>query len=88
MQVQAEGSLTLHPADAARLGLADRDRVHVANTLGAMTTTVTLAERVPKGLALFPEHFDQEARRLLTVSTDPVTQAPYYKLTQVTIERL
>ncbi|MBI3603868.1 MAG: molybdopterin-dependent oxidoreductase, partial [Nitrospirae bacterium] len=88
LQVQAEGSLTLNPADAARLGLADRDRVRVANTLGAMTTTVTLAERVPKGLALFPEHFDQEARRLLTVSTDPVTQAPYYKSTQVKVEKI
>ena len=32
--------------------------------------------------------FDEEARRLLTVSVDPVTQVPYCKSAKVRIERL
>ncbi|MBM4123486.1 MAG: NADH-quinone oxidoreductase subunit NuoG [Nitrospira sp.] len=87
LQIQAEGSLTVNPTDAARLRIAEGDRVRVSNTLGSMTTTVTVAERVPNGLAVFPEHFDQEARRLLQVALDPTTQVPYFKLARVKVER-
>ncbi len=87
LQVQPEGVLSLNPMEATRLGLAEGDRVRVSNSLGEMTTTVKLADRVPAGLAIFPEHFDQEARRLLAVSTDPATQTPSYKLTRVKVER-
>ncbi|MGH7253903.1 MAG: molybdopterin oxidoreductase family protein, partial [Nitrospiraceae bacterium] len=87
LQIQATGALGLNPADAGRLGIADGDRVRVSNGLGQMTTTVKLLDRVPEGLALFPEHFDEEARRLLSVSTDPQTQVPYFKTTQVKVER-
>lgn len=87
LQVQAEGAFSLNPADGTRLGLAEGDRVRVSNDLGEMTTTVKLQDRVPVGLALFPEHFDQEARRLLRVSTDPATQVPYYKSASVKVEK-
>ena len=87
LQIQATGALGLNPADAGRLGIADGDRVRLSNGLGQMTTTVKLLDRVPEGLALFPEHFDEDARRLLSVSTDPQTQVPYFKTTQVNVER-
>jgi formate dehydrogenase alpha subunit len=87
LQIQATGALGLNPADAGRLGIADGDCVRLSNGLGQMTTTVKLLDRVPEGLALFPEHFDEDARRLLSVSTDPQTQVPYFKTTQVKVER-
>jgi formate dehydrogenase alpha subunit len=87
LQVQESGALALNPTDAERLGVVAGDRVRVTNALGEMNTTVKLLDRVPEGLAVFPEHFDQEARRLLSVTTDPTTRVPYYKSTRVKIER-
>ena len=88
LQIQATGALGLNPADAGRLGIADGDCVRLSNGLGQMTTTVKLLDRVPEGLALFPEHFDEDARRLLSVSMDPQTQVPYFKTTQVKVEKI
>jgi formate dehydrogenase alpha subunit len=87
MQVQATGALALNPADAMRMGLAAGDCVRVSNAVGEMGTAVRVLDRVPEGLAVFPEHFDQEARRLLEVTTDPATGVPYYKSARVTVER-
>ncbi len=86
--IQPTGFLTMNPADAEALGLADQERVRVSNDLGAMTATVKRQDRVPRGLVLFPEHFDEEARRLLTVSKDPVTQTPYFKSATVKVEKV
>jgi predicted molibdopterin-dependent oxidoreductase YjgC len=88
MQIQSEGKLYLHPEEAARLGLGEGDRVKVMNSLGEMSTTVSLRERIPHGMAMFPEHFDQEVRRLLPYAVDPETHVPYYKLTDVRIEKV
>ena len=88
LQIQSTGSLAVNPADAGRLGLADGSRVRLSNQLGEMTTTVKLLDRIPDGLAVFPEHFDQDLRRLLSVTADPQTGVPYYKSTKVKIERL
>jgi len=49
---------------------------------------VKLLDRVPEGLALFPEHFAEDAQRLLSLSTDPYTGVPSYRTTQVKVERL
>jgi formate dehydrogenase alpha subunit len=87
LQVQSSGALALNPADAARLGVAEGDRVRVSNSLGQMTTTASLLDRIPEGVAKFPEHFDQEARRLLDVAVDPITRVPYYRLAQVKVEK-
>lgn len=88
LRLQAEGALSLNPADAARLGIAEGDRVLLSNELGQCRTTAKVWDRVPAGLCRFPEHFDQEARRLLSISIDVVTGVPYYRSAQVTIERL
>jgi formate dehydrogenase alpha subunit len=88
MQVESEGKLYLHPEEAARRGLEDGDRVKVMNSLGAVNTTVSLRERIPHGMAVFPEHFDQEIQQLLPYTVDPETQVPYYRLTEVRIEKV
>jgi formate dehydrogenase alpha subunit len=88
MLVASQGVLSVSPLDASRLGLEDGARVHVSNGRGHMTTTVKIQDRVPAGLVLFPEHFDQDVRRLLEVVMDPVTRVPYFKLAKVTVERL
>ncbi len=86
LQIQASGSLAINPADAARLGVADGAAVRISNERGTLQTTVKILERIPEGLAKFPEHFDQEARRLLDVSVDRKTGVPSCKFTTVQVE--
>jgi len=88
LQIQAAGFLGLNPANAQQIRVADGDRVRISNEQGEMTTTVKLLDRVPEGLALFPEHFAEDARRLLRLSTDPQTGVPSYRTAQVKIERI
>ena len=88
LQVQANGYLSMNPADAGRLTVKDGEAVRVSNSLGELTTTVKLLDRVPEGAVFFPEHFDGEMRRLLKVSLDPQTGVPYFKCTQVKVEKL
>jgi formate dehydrogenase alpha subunit len=88
LQVQAAGFLAMNPADASGLGIAEGDRVRVFNDCGEMATPVKLLDRVPIGVALFPDHFDRDARRLLRVSIDPVTKVPYFRTATVRIAKL
>jgi predicted molibdopterin-dependent oxidoreductase YjgC len=88
LQVQGAGALVLNPSDAETLGLHEGDRVRVFNSCGEATTTVRLGDRIPAGLAFFPEHFDEEMRRVLDIVVDPETNVPYYKTAHVNIERV
>ena len=87
LQIEATGKLYVHPEEAARHGLSEGDHVKVSNSLGAVITTVGLRERIPRGVAVFPEHFDEEIRRLLPYSVDPETQVPYCKVARVHLEK-
>ncbi len=86
LQIQGDGVLSVNPSDAGRFGIQDGDQVRLSNTQGNMTTRVKLLERVPAGLAFFPEHFAEEARRLFSLSVDPDSRVPYFTSTQVKIE--
>ena len=88
LQIQASGFLNVNPVDATRLGLADGDPVRLSNTRGEATTKVKLLDRVPVGVAFFPEHFDQNIRGLFSLETDPQTRVPYFKLTRVRVDRM
>ncbi len=88
MQVESEGRLSLHPTEAQKRGLMDGDRVKVRNALGEAITTVRLRERIPQGMVVFPEHFDQDIRRLLPYGVDSETQVPYTKYTAVYVEKV
>ena len=85
---QAAGTLSLNPIDAERLGIAAGDQVRVSNALGNMAVKAAVFDRVPEGLCVFPEHFDQDARRLMSVTVDPKTGVPYCKSARVRVEKL
>ena len=88
LQVESTGKLYLHPEEAARHGLSEGDSVKVSNHLGEVCTPVGLRERIPQGVAVFPEHFDEEIRQLLPYTVDPETQVPYCKVTRVRLEKV
>ena len=85
MQIQDSGALSLNPQDAQQLGIQQGDVVTVSNSHGQVQVKVRLLDRVPLGVAFFPEHFDQEIRSLFTVQLDPSTGVPYGKLTKVRV---
>jgi formate dehydrogenase alpha subunit len=87
LQVEATGKLYLHPEEAARRGIGDGDIVKVSNSLGEVMIPVGLRERIPKGVAVFPEHFDEEILRVLPYAVDPETQVPYCKVARVRLEK-
>jgi len=87
MKIEHEGKLYLHPDEATRRGLGEGDQVVLHNERGKIRAKVGFRERVPLGMAVFPEHFDQEMRQVASFEVDQETQVPYYKLTQVRIEK-
>lgn len=86
-QVQAVGALALNPADADARGLAEGDQVRVSNARGSATVPVTRMDRIPVGIARFPDHFDRALKPLFTCVTDPRTGVPYYRQTPVQVEK-
>ena len=60
----------------------------MSNGLGEVTTPIGLRERIPQGVAVFPEHFDEEMRQLLPYTVDPETQVPYCKVARVRLEKV
>ncbi|HSA62909.1 MAG TPA: NADH-quinone oxidoreductase subunit NuoG [Nitrospiraceae bacterium] len=88
LQVEGRGILKINPLDAARFGLVDGDRVRLSNARGEMTTEVRVMERVPEGLAWFPDHFSHAAIRLFDCVIDPVTRVPSIRTTSVSMMKV
>jgi formate dehydrogenase alpha subunit len=85
LELEEQGVLRMNRGDAGRLGIADGDRVRLSNHRGELVTTVKLVERVPAGAVWFPDHFAQEASMLFDCTIDPVTKAPAFRTTSVSI---
>src|SRR5690606_12937018 len=83
LKVQPEGFLALNPAEAARRGIVEGGSVRVRNARGAVRTVARLLDRVPPGIAFFPEHFAQEVRRLVETTVEPESGALVYRPTWV-----
>ena len=75
------------PLDAAKFGIATGDRVNLSNSRGECTTTVKVLDRVPEGLAWFPDHFAQEALQLFDCTIDPETKVPSYRTASVSVRK-
>ncbi|UCH90452.1 MAG: molybdopterin-dependent oxidoreductase, partial [Nitrospirota bacterium] len=88
LQVEASGKLYLHPEEAARRSIDEGDRVKVSNSLGEVKVSVGIRERIPQGVAVFPEHFDEEIQKLMPYNVDPETQVPYCKVARVRLEKI
>ena len=86
--VQA-GHVELHPADAARQGIVDGDRVAVATRRGRIETTALVTDRVAPGSIFVPFHFAEAAANVLTNDAlDPVAKIPEFKVCAARLERL
>jgi len=82
------GRLRMSVEDIERLGLKDGDKVRLTSDRGSLQLGVQPDLSVAPGTCFFPEHFNEPpVKDLMTVSVDPTTGVPSFKLTWVGIER-
>jgi assimilatory nitrate reductase catalytic subunit len=84
---QPEVRAELHPATAARLGIADGDRVVVGNERGDVSARALLSTGMRLDTVFLPFHFaGRQCANLLTEATvDPISAMPEFKRTAVTV---
>jgi formate dehydrogenase alpha subunit len=75
----------MNPVDATRFGLTTGDRVRLSNSRGEFATTAKVFDRVPEGLAWFPDHFAQDALRLFDCVVDLDTKVPSFRTVSVSV---
>jgi predicted molibdopterin-dependent oxidoreductase YjgC len=83
-------TLDLSPEDAARLGVADGDRVRVTSRRGSVVAPVHLDDSLRPGLVFMTFHFPEDvATNLLTIdASDPRSGTAEFKAAAVRIEPL
>ncbi len=85
-----EAYVEIHPADAAALGIADRDRVRVSSRRGTIEVRASVTEHALPGTVFIPFHFGEAAANVLTPSDplDPVAKMPALKACAVRVDRI
>jgi predicted molibdopterin-dependent oxidoreductase YjgC len=83
-------TVDVSPADAARLGVVDGERVRVSSRRGTLEAPVRIDRGLREGLAFMTMHFPDEVEtNVLTIdATDPRSGTAEFKATAVRIERL
>jgi assimilatory nitrate reductase catalytic subunit len=86
---QPEVRAELHPATAARLGIADGDPVRIGNVRGEVLARALLTGGMRLDTVFLPFHFaGRQCANLLTEgAVDPISAMPEFKRTAVRVER-
>ncbi len=83
------GWVSLHPQDAARLGLSEGDGVRVTSRRGSLLSRAHISSRMQPGVVFATFHFREENANLLTnPALDPVSKIPDLKVCAVRVERV
>ena len=86
--LKKEGEVEINPADAAKLGIADGDKVKVASRRGEVVAKAKVTEASPPGVVFMTFHFAESPANLLTnPALDPVAKIPEYKVCAVRVEK-
>jgi formate dehydrogenase alpha subunit len=81
--------LELNPADAARLGISEGQRVSIESRHGEAAAVAHVTPRVAAGTLFLSFHFPEtHANRAVGPSRDPESHCPEYKLTAVRVRAL
>ncbi|MEX2204866.1 MAG: nitrite reductase large subunit NirB [Myxococcota bacterium] len=89
-----EPSLELAPADAAREGIADGDRVRISSARGSFEMRAAITDALPSGLVFAPMHWsaafapDALVNAATHATLDPVSKQPELKHAAVRVERV
>ncbi len=78
----------VHPEDAARMKLAEGDRVRVTSRRGSVEGKAKITDRVPPEMVFLPFHFGEASANILTAAViDPDSETPGYKVSAVKVEK-
>ena len=81
-----EALVEIHPSDAARLGIADRQAVRVTSRRGSIVLRAKVTEKTTQGVVFIPFHFFESAANELTLDKlDPQAKIPEYKAAAVRV---
>jgi formate dehydrogenase major subunit/formate dehydrogenase alpha subunit len=81
--------IELHPDDAARLGVRNRDRLLVSSRRGEVSTEARVTTVVIPGVVFMPFHFVEGAANALTNNAlDPESHIPEFKVCAVRVEKM
>ena len=81
-----EALMELHPADAERLGLRDRQPARVTSRRGSIVLRVNVTTKTTRGVVFIPFHFAEAAANVLTIDAlDPLAKIPEYKVCAVRV---
>ncbi len=83
-------AIDVNPDDAARLGLADGDRVKVSSPRGSVEMNVRIQPDIPVGLTFTTFHFPElvDANVLTSDAWDPLSGTAEYKAASIRIDKL
>jgi formate dehydrogenase major subunit len=85
--IEPEAFVTIHPDDAARLGVAQGQRVRVTSPRGSVALRARVTNRECPGAVFIPFHFREAAANLLTLDAlDPDGKIPEFKFCAVRVE--
>ena len=87
---QPEPKVEMHPRLAARLGIADGERVRVVSRRGAIELAAHVAATIRPDTVFIPYHWPgaQSANRLTSRAYDPIAKIPEFKVAAVRVERV
>jgi len=85
--IYPEAEVEINRKDAARLGIADGDRVKVSSRRGEIEAKARVADTTEPGVVFMAWHFAEAAANRLTIDAlDPVGKIPEYKVCAVRVE--
>jgi formate dehydrogenase major subunit len=87
--IEPEAFVAIHPDDAAKLDVAEGQRVRVTSPRGSVTLRARVTLRECPGAVFIPFHFREAAANLLTLDElDPDGKIPEFKFCAVRVEKL
>ena len=88
-RIVTEDVLAIHPADAAKKGIADGDTVRIFSIRGEVRMHAKVSDEVKPGILYTTFHFPEHLVNVVTSSEcDEDTMCPEYKVVAVDVERV
>ena len=86
---QSEAWIEIHPRDAKKRGIADRDMVEVRTRRGAVQVRALFSRQMQPGSIWMPLHFAEARANVVTNDAgDPVTDTAEYKVCAAEVRKL
>lgn len=83
-----EGFIEIHPEDAKKLNIKDKEIVEVSSRRGKVKVKAKITENIKKGVVFMPFHFAECAANMLTnTALDPYCKIPEFKVCAVRIDK-